>query len=88
MPIERWKKRRLNRIRKDDVKEVTEIGRLQKEILMPEQVATKKREREIDVRFQVPTAAIMKFRVLWDVAPCSHIEVDRRFRGVYCLHYQ
>jgi hypothetical protein len=23
----------------------------------------------------------MKFRVFWDVAPCSHIEVDRRFRG-------
>jgi hypothetical protein len=19
----------------------------------------------------------------WDVAPCSHVEVDRRFRGVY-----
>jgi hypothetical protein len=22
----------------------------------------------------------MKFRVVWDVAPCCHIEVDRRFR--------
>jgi hypothetical protein len=30
----------------------------------------------------------MKFRVLWDVAPCSHIEVDQRFRGAYCLHHQ
>jgi hypothetical protein len=30
----------------------------------------------------------MKFRVLWDVAPCSHVEVDRHFRGVYCLHHQ
>jgi hypothetical protein len=30
----------------------------------------------------------MKFRVFWDVAPCSHVEVYRRFRGAYCLHHQ
>jgi hypothetical protein len=30
----------------------------------------------------------MKFRVFLDVAPCSNVEVDRRFRGAYCLHYQ
>jgi len=24
---------------------------------------------------------------LWDIALCS-LEVDRRFRGAYCLHYQ
>jgi hypothetical protein len=30
------------------------------------------------VRFQVLTAASMKFRVFWDVAPCSHV--------AYCLH--
>jgi hypothetical protein len=30
----------------------------------------------------------MKFRVFWDVAPYSHVELDRRFRGVYCLHHQ
>jgi hypothetical protein len=29
-----------------------------------------------------------KFRVCWDIAPCSHVEVYRRFRGAYCLHYQ
>jgi hypothetical protein len=23
----------------------------------------------------------VKFRVFWDVAPCGHVEVDRRFRG-------
>jgi hypothetical protein len=28
------------------------------------------------VRFQVLTAASMKFRVFWDVAQCSHDEVD------------
>jgi hypothetical protein len=22
----------------------------------------------------------------WDIAPCSVVEVDRRFRGAYCLH--
>jgi hypothetical protein len=33
------------------------------------------------VRFQVLTATSMKFRVFWNVAPCSHAEVDQRFRG-------
>jgi hypothetical protein len=28
------------------------------------------------VRFQVLTAVNMKFRVFWDVVPCSHVEVD------------
>jgi hypothetical protein len=39
------------------------------------------------VRFQVLTAASVKFRVFWDVALCSYVEVDRRFRVAYCLHY-
>jgi hypothetical protein len=40
------------------------------------------------VRFQVLTAASMKFRtVFWDVLPCKII-VDRRFRGTCCLHHQ
>jgi hypothetical protein len=42
----------------------------------------------IHVRFQVLTAASMKRRVLWDVAPCSLVGVDRRLRGAYCLHRQ
>jgi hypothetical protein len=25
--------------------------------------------------------------VFWDVAPCSHVEVNRRFRDTYCLHH-
>jgi hypothetical protein len=33
------------------------------------------------VRFQVHTAASMKFRVFWDVLPCCQIDVDRRFTG-------
>jgi hypothetical protein len=28
------------------------------------------------VRFHILTAASMKFRVVWDVAPCSHAGVD------------
>jgi hypothetical protein len=38
-------------------------------------------------RFQVLTAASMKFRVSWDVASCSILVVDRRFRGAFCLHH-
>jgi hypothetical protein len=41
-----------------------------------------------DVKFHVLAAVSMKFRVLWDVAPCSHVEVDRHFRGAYCLYHQ
>jgi hypothetical protein len=29
----------------------------------------------------------MKCRVFWDVATCSRVEVDRRFRGAYCRHH-
>jgi hypothetical protein len=36
------------------------------------------------VRFPVLAAASMKFRFFWDVAPCSHVKIDRRFRGAYC----
>jgi len=25
---------------------------------------------------------------LWDITPCSLVEVGRRFRGEHCLHYQ
>jgi hypothetical protein len=27
-------------------------------------------------------------KAFWDIAPRSLAEVDRRFRGVYCLRYQ
>jgi hypothetical protein len=38
--------------------------------------------------FLASNANCTKFRVFWDVAPCSHVEVDRRFRGAYCLHHR
>jgi hypothetical protein len=31
---------------------------------------------------------IMKATAFWDTVPCSLVEVDRHFRGVYRLHYQ
>jgi hypothetical protein len=40
------------------------------------------------VRFQVLTAASMKMAVYRVVAPCSLVEVYRRFRGACCLHHQ
>jgi hypothetical protein len=40
------------------------------------------------VRFQVLPAASMNLTDVWDVAPCSLVEVDRRFRGAYCLEHQ
>jgi hypothetical protein len=42
--------------------------------------------RYILVRFQVLAAESMK--IFWDVAPCSLVEVYRRFRGACCLHHQ
>jgi hypothetical protein len=40
------------------------------------------------VKFQVLTAANMKVRAFWNRASCSLVEVDRSFRGMYCLHHQ
>jgi hypothetical protein len=45
------------------------------------QVLTAASDTDGCVRFQVLTAASTKFKVIWDVAPCSHVVVDRRFRS-------
>jgi hypothetical protein len=37
------------------------------------------------VRFEVLTAATMKMADVWVLAPCSMVEVCRRFRGACCL---
>jgi hypothetical protein len=39
-------------------------------------------------RFQVLTATSMKMAVIWDVAPCSLVGIDRPFRLACCLHHQ
>jgi hypothetical protein len=31
---------------------------------------------------------MLKMTVFWDVVPCSLIDIQRRFKGAYCLHYQ
>jgi hypothetical protein len=36
------------------------------------------------MKFQVFTAS----SAFWDIAPCSLVEVDQRFRGAYCLYNQ
>jgi hypothetical protein len=38
------------------------------------------------VRFEVLTETSVKMAVLWDHAPCSLVEIDRRFREAICLH--
>jgi hypothetical protein len=40
------------------------------------------------VRFEVLKAMSVKMAVFWDVAPCSLVDIDRRFIGAYCLHYR
>jgi hypothetical protein len=43
------------------------------------------------VKFQVITAASMEMTIIfdiWNVAPCSLVEVYRCFRGACCLHHQ
>jgi hypothetical protein len=41
----------------------------------------------LKVRSQVLTAASIKMAVFWGVAPCSVVEVYRRYRGIFCLHH-
>jgi hypothetical protein len=46
-----------------------------------------KKSKEYAVRFQVLTVARMKMIAFRDIAPCSIVEVYRRFRVAYCLLY-
>jgi hypothetical protein len=43
---------------------------------------------EIFVRFFILMAVSTKVTAFWDVAQCNLAEIDRRFRGAYCLHHQ
>jgi hypothetical protein len=40
------------------------------------------------LRSQVLAWGGVRTAALWDVGHCTLVEVDRRFRGAYCLHYQ
>jgi hypothetical protein len=37
---------------------------------------------------QIFRAVSMKITAFCHIAPCNLVEVDRRFRGAYCLHNQ
>jgi hypothetical protein len=52
------------------------------------QTTNNKNDRKIFVRFQVLTAVSMKMIAYWNIAPCSLVVEDLRFRGSYCLHHQ
>jgi cobalamin synthase len=36
----------------------------------------------------VALLTVVSMAAFWDIAPCSLMEVYRRFRGAYCLNYQ
>jgi hypothetical protein len=40
------------------------------------------------VGFEVLTAVVMKSTIFWDITLCSLLNVNRRFRGIYHLHFQ
>jgi hypothetical protein len=40
------------------------------------------------VRFLVLTVTSMKMRAFRDIEPCTLVEVERRFKGAYCLYHQ
>jgi hypothetical protein len=42
---------------------------------------------EINVRYIPFKYSDAKITLFWDIAPCSVVEVDRRFRVAYCLRH-
>jgi hypothetical protein len=40
------------------------------------------------VGFEALTAVVMKITIFWDITERSPLNVNRRFRGTYCLHHQ
>lgn len=42
----------------------------------------------IRLRFELSTVVNMKATVIWDVTPCSQVEVHKCFRRMCCLHHQ
>jgi hypothetical protein len=46
------------------------------------------RTRNYLTRFQVLTAVGLQMIAFWDIVECCLVDVDRRFRGDYCLHNQ
>jgi hypothetical protein len=42
--------------------------------------------REKSIQFEVPTAALLKNSLIWDIMLCSPLRVNRRFGGTCLLH--
>jgi hypothetical protein len=42
----------------------------------------------ISILTNVSRKLSLEMIVLWDVAPCNLVEIDRHFRDAYCLHHQ
>jgi hypothetical protein len=40
------------------------------------------------VLFEAITAVTMKNSMVWDIRPCSPMKVNRRFGGIYRLHFR
>jgi hypothetical protein len=47
-----------------------------------------KARQERKMRFQVLTMTSMKMAVILNVAPCSLVDIERRFDGDYFLHHE
>jgi hypothetical protein len=41
-----------------------------------------------NIGFKVLTEVDMKISVLWDVTPCSLVEINQRFRGTFHVYLQ
>jgi hypothetical protein len=58
-------------------------------ILSSEMFVTTYNPEEYDWRYhRHENLKSLKMTVFWYVALCSLVEIDRRFRGTYCLHHQ
>jgi hypothetical protein len=42
---------------------------------------------EYTIYVKLPTVVSLKIAVFWVVAPCSLVDVNRSFRGPFCLHH-
>jgi hypothetical protein len=60
------------------------------ELLKLKQNTEKRRNASsrISLRYQVLMAVSTKVTAFCDIAPCSFVEIDRRFRGAYYSHHQ
>jgi hypothetical protein len=78
-------RRSTNRAGRGKFQATTEItgGRVKENAFYMRKTAGKLQE---NVRLQLLTVTSMKVTALWDTAPRSLVQLDRRFRDAYCFH--